>query len=194
MAKRKPNHNRQVVEVANNRGVYAVRRKISPESFEVFEDASKALRAEIQGTDRFFKVEDLSVTVVGFKRFNKRLRESGPKTSDMIEQIPSCSEQIVATVGKIGIYGAGSKYKLAFGIESDELINEFAQCSNNYKEAGFPLVPDPNSPDSYTPHCSVALLDQDHVGHFDNRRTISRLDKIAEITNRELILQPVFVH
>lgn len=78
------------------------------------------------------------------------------------------------------MFGSDTKHKLAFKLVSPEMTAEVRQFEQVFKQLGNPLQPDFNSDSGEpNPHCSIALMFEDQIGHFEDPRTLDRLGSIA---------------
>lgn len=177
--------------VARERNVFAIRRNIDESSYPVFEKAAERLKSEVDGIGRLFLPSALTVTVVGFTRFTHKHREQGPPTLDILNKVESNDSYIYGTLGKLGIYGAGTKHKLGFKLHSSDIIDEIYKYEEAFEQTGYPLRNDPNSPDGPVPHCSVALMYQDNIKHFKTPSVLARLDQTAKVMGETIMLNAV---
>ena len=176
------------------RGIYAVRRPISPESVEYFDNIITNLKPEMENESRLFDSDSLGVTVIGFNRFDNRHKRFGMATREIAEKIPSSSQQIEVNLGKIGIYGSGIKHKIGFEIISPELETEVMDFETQFNESGSNLRRDFNKPDGeMNLHLCVGLMYEDHIGHFTAPETLSRLGQIAlnDVDTNTIILDKI---
>lgn len=188
--KQKPSTFRQ----ANEHGIYAVRRLLSRESQPLLKDLENRLMPELTNVSQVFESQTLKVTVIGASRYDKRHRGKGPRTEHISEKVTSARYPIEAKLGKMAVYGSGRKNKLAIGLISNELIEEENNYMEQFEAVGFPLRRDYNDDGFYAPHLSIALLNNDHVPHFKDPRTIRRLGHIVnyeEFQNQQIIFDPV---
>jgi hypothetical protein len=176
---------------AQARGVHGIRRVIDPASLRVFESINDRLESEIRGLDRLIHPSTLTVTIIGFSRFNKRLKDRGPSTREIIESVPSFSGPIPAELGKLGIFGSGNAHKLAFELISPEIEEEIDRCEEEYRSRGFPLLEDYNTENRrFMPHCSIAFLHKDNIGHHRERRNLARYTAITKELGSAVMLAP----
>jgi len=180
---------------ANLRGIHAVRRKVSASETEpLMYQIAQDIGSELENAARIFMPDNLGVTVVGFSRFNDRLIYRGPTTDSMLEKIPSLKQPIKAKLGSLAIFGSRVKAKLAVSLFSDELQNEVKALEDQYLLSGFPLKRDYNDDGSYLPHCSIALLYNDHLREIEDPRMLSRLSRLAGLglaKDKTITLEPV---
>jgi len=180
-------------KIANERGVFAVRRLVSPESYDALRQTTELLSNELKNIGRTFEVETIGVTIVGFSRFFRKHMLNGPATSLMTENVRSAQYPIEVVLGRLGIYGPDSRAKLAVSLDSFELVNEELAYRKVYEESGYAL----NNRWSYQPHCSLALIASDYVEHFTDPRSISKLNKLTglgKMIEQSIILEPVRVN
>lgn len=187
---------RNSMEVAEERGIAAIRRNFTADDRQIFEIVAQLLRSELVGAARLFDPESLGVTVVGFSRYSSNHRVKGPRTSDVIRVVAGTGDPVTVRLGALGVFGSGSKHKLGFHLrdESDTLANEVSSLEGEFAGRGFPLKRDYNTTeDGYAPHCSIALLYEDHVGHFTEPSVLLRLGNllVAHIGDPEITLLPV---
>jgi hypothetical protein len=192
---REQKHKRNTLQTAKDHEIFAVRRRISPDSYSVFEDIATRLEPEVVNAGRIFEPASLGVTVVGFTRFDKRHRHKGISTPRAIERVPSASKSLRARLGGLGVFGSGNKHKLSFVLECGELGYEIDSFERVFRLSGFPLKRDPNNPEGIvTPHCSIALLHEDHVAHFGDEKTLHRLTGICleeACGDTSIMLEPI---
>lgn len=167
------------LEQAEARGVLAIRRAVSAEGQTTLQSISDLLMPEVINSGRLFDVVTLGVTVVGFSRFDKHHRSKGPPTRQVVENIQSLYSPTNVKLGKLGIFGSEAKSKLGIYLTGDALFQEAEDIDTEFMHCGFPLRNDPNSPDGFVPHCSIALLYTDNIAHFREPRTLKRLNIVA---------------
>ena len=178
---------------ANERGVFAVRRLLSPQSYDSIRQTTDLLNHELKNIGRTFEVETIGVTIVGFSRFFRKHMLNGPATSLITENIVSAKYPIEVVLGRLGVYGPDSRAKLAVSIESPELVHEELAYRKAYEDRGYSL----NNRWTYQPHCSLALIASDYVEHFNDPRSISRLNKLTglgKMIEQSIVLEPVRVN
>ena len=184
-----------IVQHANERGIFAIRRPLSPDSQQLLHRFSCILQSELHNSGRLFNPRSLGVTVVGFSRFNKRHKGIGPPTKRITAEVESCHHPINnVRLGSLAIFGSSFKGKLGINLISEELVNEAANLEGVFKEKGFPLRKDPNGDSSLTPHCSIALLYNDNLGHFQDDRTLAKLTQMIGLEKgitQSITLDPV---
>ncbi len=94
----------------------------------------------------------------------------------------------------MAVFGSAFKGKLGFNLISEELVSEITTLEHAFKEKGFPLRKDPNGDSGLAPHCSIALLYNDNLGHFRDDRTLAKLIQMisseGEIT-QSINLDPI---
>lgn len=180
------------LERANRRGVFAVRRRVAPESQESLQVISDILQPEIRSTGRLFDVRTLGVTVVGFSRFDRRHLGTGPPTSEVVRKVLSTSSALEVGLGKLSIYDTETKAKLGVALISEELEQEVEDLEDGFRRKGFSLRTDPNDDGEYAPHCSMALLYTDNLAHYQDPRTLRRLDTITGLSadTIQIVLEP----
>jgi len=195
---KRPNSNKKAsiiqrsyeVRRANERGVFAVRRLVAPQSYDTLRQTTNLLCDELKNVGRTFEAETIGVTIVGFSRFFHKHMLNGPNTSDVTENIASAKHPIEVVLGRLGIYGSNSRAKLAIAIDSPELINEELAYQKEFAKIGYPI----NQRWPYSPHCSVALVFSDYVEHFADPRSLSRLNRLTglgKMIEQSIILEPV---
>ncbi|MEK7152548.1 MAG: hypothetical protein AAB834_01250 [Patescibacteria group bacterium] len=179
-------------EIAQQRGVYGVYRRIAPGSVPIIGEAIEALAPEVQNAGRLFSPDSVTVTVVGFSRFSPRHIRKGPKTRDVVERVGSLCEEMPAVLGSLAVFGSGNNYKLSFNLDSDRLKLEEYELADTFEDLGGQMLPCNNEAGVYMPHLSVAKLQTDHVGFFEDERTLDRLNSIVEASiGRAILLQPI---
>lgn len=180
---------------ANERGVFAVRRPIDPQSFDLFDEIEDKLTPRFRGKDRLFTPKTITVTVLGFSRFSEVHKESGPPTSDIVSEVSSFKEPVIVRLGRLGIYG-NEEDKLAFELHGHnrasgpQLEDEIEMCEKVSESLGFPLVDDYFSTDGYVPHCSIAGLHRSNVPHHKKRSIIRSYNRLLDVNGSEVVLAP----
>ena len=175
--------------MANSRGIYAIRRVVSPSSYELFDEIKDELEVEFRGSDRLFTPETLLLTVIGFSRFSKKHKLNGPDTRQIINAVPSLHENITAQIGRLGVFGSGNGMKLAVNVESEELVDEYQACRRAYADRGYPLNERVMRADVFKPHCSIGYLHAANAGH--HRENLKRYNKMIEFAlHEQIILEP----
>lgn len=190
----KPQASKQTTfQQAHEKGIFAIRRSVAPESYETLQAINNALVPELQNTARLFDVHTLGVTVIGFSRYDKRHRNSGPPTKDIVERVPSSRQKIEVTIGGLATYGSASKGKLGLQLVSTDLANEAHFFEQAFADHDFPLRNDPNCDGIlYASHCSLALLYNDTRAHFEDPRSLNKLAELSGLaTASSIILEPV---
>ncbi len=197
--KRRPQKQKiHTLEEASLRGIFAVRRQLSADSQEVLLDIMDALHPELLNAARLFYLGELSITVIGFSRFDKKHRGTGPSTMSIVDRVQSTKHPIEEVkLGQLCIFGSEAKAKLAISLNSDELDQEVENIEAEYERKGFKLRKDYNSDnEDYSPHCSIALLFGDNLSHFQDPNTLNKLDMIAglgELSTTSIQLDPVIL-
>ncbi len=188
MATRRPQKpKRRVGEIAQSRGVQAIRRRVAPSSHELFAEVNEKLEPEILGAGRLFTPETIGVTVIGFSQLTPEAIHKGPTTKNVLKQNREGAASVEVMLGKLGVYGGRQKIKLAFELESQYLHDEHQTIMQMYRDQGYPLRPNMSG---YTPHCSVALLDAGNIDFFKDERTLARLDRVAGVMGQTIGLEP----
>lgn len=193
-----------ITQQANYRGIFAVRREISPVSYGTMQKVADSLSPELHNAARIFDVRSIGVTVIGFSRFDRRHCGKGPKTASITEQISTAHRPLEVRLGNLAVYGAeinyknnkliSGKHKLAVEVYSEDLIHEEREFEAAFEDAGYPLKREHNGDGTYAPHLSVALLYGDYVGQFADPRTLSKLDAISGLgraCGQSITLNPV---
>lgn len=191
-----------IIQQANYRGIFAVRRDISPDSYGTMQRVADALRPELHNAARIFDVRSIGVTVIGFSRFDRRHCGKGPSTALITERVRSASEPIDVKLGSLAVFGpdittkakVSGKHKLSVEVYSEDLEAEEQEFEAAYANAGFPLKREHNGDGTYVPHLSVALLYGDHVGQFQDTRALDKLDAITGLghtCSEYITLEPV---
>lgn len=182
---------------ANSRGVFAIRRPIHEDSFEVFEEINERLTPRFRGTDRLFTKKTITVTVIGFSRFNNDHWDEGPATSSIMSKVPSLKETIPVALGKLGVFGIRNNHKLAFELlphnldgSQPQLHDEITACEDAYTEAGFALEPDGFSNSGYVPHCSIGSLHRSNVVEHRKKQVLDQYDRVASALGSIIWLAP----
>ncbi len=200
MARRRNNNipqhpKRNVMQVAAIRGVFAARRSISEESLGILKNITEQLTPELDNNvGRLFIPETMGVTVVGFSRFDHHHKMEGPSTEAVLNQIPSTSQPLVVSLGRLGLFGSDKKTKLSFGIISDELEAEQEEIASIYHERGFKLRRDPNGDGFYRPHLSIGIIHSDFAAHYSDERALERLEVVSRMGEQavnEVVLNPI---
>lgn len=187
--KNKSQHSYEV-QRANERGVFGVRRLVAEESYETLDQITAPINKELKNIGFTFESESIATTVVGFSSFCRKHKVDGPPTAEITERVPSTKQPIVATLGRIGIYGPCTKTKLAIELQSNELLEEEKLYEEEYAKASFPL----SNRWPYNPHCSVAVILPHYVEHFKDPRIINKLNRLAglgKMTEVSIVLEPV---
>lgn len=187
---------RHVLAVAEERGIVAVRRSVSPISYPVFDAVAQVLRPELLGAARLFDPESLGITLVGFSRYDKQHRAKGPRTQKVSDAVASTAGQVAVRLGALQVFGSGSKHKLGFRLidANGELEGEVALLEEEFASRGFPLKRDYNATEEgFVPHCSIALLYEDNRRHFQDPDMLTRLGALVteHVGNLEVVLEPV---
>ena len=186
-----------ITQRANERGVFAVSRPISSEGQMVLQSISDILQPELRNAGRLFNVNTLGTTVIGFSRFSKRHKGIGPPTEQVTNEIDSSHHPIEVELGHLGIYGSATKCKLSISLISDKLIREAEAIEAVFEQRGFPLKQDPNAENGFVPHCSIALLYNDNLGHFQDDKILRRLESLTGLeprTMQTIVLDPIKAH
>ena len=200
MARRRNNNipqrpKRNVMQVAAIRGVFAARRSISEESLGILKNITEQLTPELDNNvGRLFIPETRGVTVVGFSRFDHHHKMEGPSTEAVLNQVPSTSQPLVVSLGRLGLFGSDKKTKLSFGIISDELEAEQEEIASIYHERGFKLRRDPNGDGFYRPHLSIGIIHSDFAAHYSDERALERLEVVSRMGEQavnEVVLNPI---
>ena len=193
MSNRRPQKPKaKLSDIAKQRGIYAVRRPIAPESREVFDVVESTLSPYLEGGGgRIFTENTLGVTVIGASLFSENHYLKGPATCGVLERIPSAKENIATVIGSLALFGGGKNLnKLGFELTSPELIQENALLHGVYSDLGFPLRSTRFAGSSYNSHCSIAILYSDQIGRFDNPDILRKLDRTIAIEGKEIMLSP----
>lgn len=193
----KPSHKKRydhgnLYAQASSRGVFSVRRKVAKESYSAIEDLYDILHPEITNAAELSAIKSLGVTVVGFSRFDERHCGAGPRTASISEKICSTSKPLEVGIGKLALFGSSLKARLALNLVSEELKAEANEFETLFAAMNFPLKPDYNGVE-FTPHCSLALIFRDRLGHFTDNTTMNRLNlnKDSAMTSAaSIILEP----
>jgi hypothetical protein len=119
---------------ANARGIFAVRRIVSPESHETLQEISDVLQPDLHNAGRLFDVRNIAVTVIGFSRFDKRHIGIGPTTRSIVDRVHSSQHPLEVTLGSLGIYGSEHKSKLGINLISTELDAEVEDFEDMFKQ------------------------------------------------------------
>lgn len=170
------------MQIAQERGIFAVRRVVSQDSYYIFDSIAESLEVpvKVENAGRIFRTDSIGVTVIGFSRFDSNHRQYGPPTSHVIRDVESANSELEVKLTDLAVFGGGSKHKLGFKLESKILEDEIANFEQAFYDRGQPLRKDPKNHDNgATPHCSVAFLFEDFVGFFEDERTLSRLGKVC---------------
>ncbi len=186
---------RNVMQVAEMRGVFAARRSIADESLETLKNITDQLTPELDNNvGRLFIPETMGVTVVGFSRFDHHHKLEGPSTESVLDKVPSTSQPLAVSLGRLGMFGSEKKAKLSFGIISDELEAEEEEIARIYYERGFKLRRDPNGEGFYRPHLSIGIIHSDFAAHYSDERALERLEVISRLGEHavnEIVLNPI---
>lgn len=178
---------------ANQRGIFAVRRRLDPVSYSVFEELEQKILPFMGPKDHIYTPKTLGVTVVGFNRYTTRHQKEGPETFGVNRCIPQLRRQIAARIGELGLFGVGENRKLGFRLVSEELESEIEDIENFYLDAGFPLKPDRHNGtrEEYLPHISWGSLFAPLALCFSTARARRSLDDRLGVLGQELILAPL---
>ena len=183
-----------IKKLVSERGVFAVRRPVSHESVEYIDSIITNLQPEMENASRLFDKESLGVTIVGFTRFDDRHKRFGTPTKEIAQNVPSSNDSIKVYLGRMGIYGSGSKHKLGFEIISPELETEVLDFEEEFKASGSKLRRDPNKPSAeLNLHLCLGLMYEDHIGHFNDDQILTRLGNVAMsgLDYQPVILDPI---
>jgi hypothetical protein len=198
MAKRRnpsPQRPKQnIMQQANMRGIFSVRRTIADESIKNLQYIADQLEPELHNMGRIFDPRTIGITEIGFSRFDNKLKLDGPATETVIREIHTIHQPLVVSLGRMAIFGTDKKAKLAFSVVSNELEDEEARITQEYANRGYKLRRDPNSDGYYHPHLSIALLYSDAVANFSDERALERLEvivRLGEKVTNEIVLNPV---
>ena len=200
MKAQKRNNNPQrpkqnIMQTASIRGVYAIRRSIAEESLLRLDQIAQQLTPELDNNvGRLFIPETMGVTVVGFYSFDHHHKLEGPSTESVLDKVPSTSQPLAVSLGRLGIFGSEKKAKLSFGIISDELEAEEEEIARIYYERGFKLRRDPNGEGFYRPHLSIGIIHSDFAAHYSDERALERLEVISRLGEHavnEVVLNPI---
>lgn len=170
--------------------VFAIRRLVDPQSYELFANANNEIVGEIGGLGRLFVPETMGVSVVGFSRFSKKYKHEGPDTEEMVRSVDSCNKPLRIRLGAFGIYGSDKKIKLGVEIHSSELYGEVNMLSRNFREKGHPLLRDRNVDRTNFLHLSIGLL-YSPAEDFRDPRILNRLEETADLLGKQVVLQSV---
>lgn len=175
-----------------HRGVVPVRRKIARENIPDLLDYSESLEPLLDGKARMMTPNSLHVSVISFSRLSDSHKRRGQPTSEIARKFVELSSQPVeAKIGKIMLVGGGNKFKLAIELNSEQLLEEEAAYSEALTRLRFPLNKEKTSEDKlYHPHCSVALLWNDHIEEFKNPDNRAYLDEAAHAIGKTILLNP----
>jgi hypothetical protein len=166
--------------IVRERGITAVRRPLHESSFPVFQAITESLLPELPNAARLFDPESLGVTVIGFSRFDDHHKRHGVATKEIAEKIPSSRDKIEVSLGSLDIYGSHSKHKLGFSIHGDIIEDEVIDFQEEFRRSGTKLRRDPNKPmGELALHICIALMYEDHIGHFSDPAILSALGNIA---------------
>ena len=167
-------------EIVRERGIIAVRRPLHESSYSIFREITNNLMPELPNAARLFDPESIGVTIIGFSRFDDHHKRFGLSTREIAEKVPSSSKKIEVGLGSLGIYGSHSKHKLGFSIHSEVIEDEVVDFQEEFRESGTKLRRDPNKPmGELALHICIALMYEDHIGHFSDPNTLSALGGIA---------------
>jgi len=167
-------------EIVRERGIIAVRRPLHETTIPIFEEIATNLIPELPNAARLFDPETLGVTIIGFSRFDDHHKRFGASTREIAEKVPSSSKKIEVGLGSLGIYGSHSKHKLGFSIYGDAIEDEVVAFQEEFRDSGTKLRRDANKPmGELAIHICIALMYEDHIGHFSDPATLSALGNIA---------------
>lgn len=191
----KPQRVRQnILQQANAKGIYAVRRKVAEQSYATLQEVADNLQAPLHNAGRIFDVRMLGITIIGFSRFDRRHCGRGPSTASITEKVATAVRPIEVALGSLAIYGSSSKAKLGIEIISEELDAEESTYEAQFTNVGYALKKEYNGNGTYAPHLSIALLYGDHLSHFQDARTLDKLDRVTMLGKTggiSIILDPV---
>ena len=178
-------------QLISERGIYAVRRQLHPDSVPFFQGMVDNLQPELDNVARLFDPESIGVTIIGFTRFNDNHKRKGLATSEIAERVATSNSPVEIKLGEMGIYGSGSKHKLGFEVVSSDIEDEIFNFEEAFKKSGTTLRRDVNKPSGVLGiHACIALMYEDHLGHFNDPAILQRLGSIA-VTNLEPI--PIYL-
>jgi hypothetical protein len=194
-ARRKLAIHNNIMERSRLGGVRAIRRPVAEESLEVVQNLIEVLKPELKNIARLFVPESIHITVVGYSRYSKQYKESGLKTREIADKVPS-SKQVIDKVllGRLGVYGGGTSRapKLAAGVVSSVLMDEALEFEEQFQVEGYPLFADYNADNQlgdFDSHLSLASINSDHVRDFHDPRLPKRLSGIAQLIKAD----PIFI-
>lgn len=197
MAKRRPQKSKKRVgQLAQERGVYAIRRPLSEQSKELMVPVYDKLSPYLEGgRARLFTADTLGITVIGASRFNYKHFSEGPPTDEVLDGVESTKQAVTARIGSVAIFGMGNNSnKLGFCLESQDVYDENYALKESYRGAGFPLYVPRYEREGFVPHLSIATLYADQIPQFDNHDMLDRLDSLLAVQGEEIILDPVSRH
>lgn len=191
----------EVVDIQH--GVVAARRKVSSDSYPIFEEIVDRLEPGMTEYARFSASKALGVSVMSHYRLNGL--DWAPPTSKITEMIPSTSEPIEAKLGQLVIFGKRLSElsrddtttlvgaKLAIELCSFKLKRETKQYEKIYDQVGVELNPYP-ADGKYHPHLTLAHVSA-NAGYFKDPQTLiafRRLANLKQLNNGTSIwLEPI---
>lgn len=171
------------------KGIVPIRRGISPEHHDLFKEVGSKFKSEFRGAGRVYEVDSIFVTLVGLNRFDRRLLGQGPKTSSILDKVPSTKKPLdEVKLGGLGIFGS----KLAFELHSTELYGEITDLEEAYNKRGFPLKEHPLADErGYIAHATIVYLYEQGREHFTDQRELERLNSLASVLGTPVTLLEV---
>jgi hypothetical protein len=185
---------RKNLDIAKSRRVFAVRRRLDPVSYPVFESVSEKLEkfVTLENDGNLSKIPTLSTTMLGFSRFTSEHINSGPATSEWLPKVESTKKPLQAKLGKLALFGIeGDRRKLAFELSSPDIIDEISNFEDVVKGYGFDLQDAiGDADDKVRPHLSVGFLYRDSATKYTPQR-LQYLDDLLSVQEKKVTFLPV---
>lgn len=190
-----------LMQQAQRNGIFAIRRKLDPESYGVLDDPLAQLGDIIGGGDRvqgnISITSNLSTTIVGLSRYRPAQIKTGPSTASVVgdsEKLKkSLRRPITAEIGKLGLFAADTgRPKLAFLLHSARLWEEIRLSEQAFDNKGLSLRNIQSGDGKVKPHCSVGFLFKDYIPKYsaDRGRQLERIGQSLGVTGCEITFLP----
>ncbi len=177
-------------QIGFERGVIAVRRKVSQESYTVFGDIFAKLSSKLGSAERFFNKQKLGVSIVRLSQLSSDILLRGRPTDSITERIQTAAKPLEVGLGRLALYG--KKYNNHFNqktliranlvvelLDDGTLEDEFRHYEKEYANDGMYLRNRPEET-GYSPHCSIAVISA-NLGRFDDQYSLNRLSRAAKL-------------
>jgi hypothetical protein len=181
---------KQQEQIGFERGVRAVRRQVSQDSYPLFGNLFARLDSELRHAGKFFNMRDLGVSIVRLDQLSSDILLKGRPTDSITEHIPTASKPMEVGLGRLSLYG--KKYDDHYGqkipmraslvveLQDDGVLeDEFRRYEKEYANDGMYLRYH-SKECGYSPHCSVAVINS-NLSHFDNQYSLNRLSRATSL-------------